>query len=193
MNMMKVFGQIGSNMIKTLTGVKGSVNKTISLGKEYGINIKVPKFSKDILRNLRWAGRGAGGITGGILGTGFGTAAGGPIGGVVGGAVGSIVGGTGTWATSKIAKGAFFGALKYPKTTFGLGLTGISTYSFAKPILGEALANQKTNRPTNPAVSRHVVGPGFVQFGNSPRVQMPANNIGATGDLTLSLYKKRHK
>ena len=48
------------------------------------------------------------------------------------------------------------------------------------------------NRPTNPAMPMNKVGPGFVNFGSSPRVRMPHNNLGATGDLTLSMHKLRH-
>lgn len=159
----------------TLRNAQGRFSKL-----DFGI--KLPTIEN--VNRLRRAGRITGAAAGGLLG--------GAVGGLPGAGIGAAVGGGGMFVGGKALKGAFFGSLKYPKSAFGIGLVATSIYSFTKPLIGAPLVNQKMNRSTNPAIPTTKIGPGFVPFGNSPRVRMPHNNIGATGDLTLSLHKLRH-
>lgn len=176
---------------KTGPGWTGILSKLNMPAKITEGSAKFAQRSKSFLNKMdrmrtigRITGATGGSIAGGAAGLAFGAGALGSLGLAAGG---GLVGGGGIYAASKIAKFAGLGIMKYPKTTASIGITGISGYSFIKPII-----SSKLNRPTNPALPSTAVGPGYVTFGNSPRIRMPHNNLGATGDLTLSAYKLRH-
>lgn len=125
------------------------------------------------------------------------SAIGATLGGLIGGPVGIPLGAMGLHgaraATTFGVKSAFKFGFRHPNLA-AFGALGIhSSYNFAKPILGPRLMETQYNRPTNPALPpRRAMGPGYVTMGNQPRVRLPHNNLGATGDLTLALRKLRH-
>lgn len=177
-------------------GIGLSKNKRVALaGEHFGgmfgnfrkyFDIKVPtvenagKMASNLLRSVNIAGH-----------TGA-TAIGGTAGAFVGGPMGAGIGAGVSNVAFSLGKRAIKGSFNYPKTAFGVSLFGVGAYSLAKPIIAPRIMRNKLNRPTNPAVPSRAVGPGFVTMGNSPRIRVPHNNLGATGDLTLSQYKLRH-
>ena len=166
---------------------KGIVSKTRPPSSDGSKFFKYLNRARKIGRVGGAMGGTIGGVAMGVSSVGPKVVAGSAINGLVGGVAGGVVGGFGIHLASKAVKYTTLGTLKYPKIAGMAGIGALSAYSLIKPII-----SSKMNRPTNPALPSRAVGPGYVTFGNSPRVSMPHNHLGATGDLTLSSYKLRH-
>jgi len=170
-------------MGKGAAAAASGMKKASSLVSGAGPRLHVMKQQATFLRGF------TGAAIGGYAGYKKDEGAGGAL---MGATAGLGLGFAAPWMAKKAAQGVFFGALKHPKLTAGVGFTALSAYSFGKPIVGSPLLEQRMNRPTNPAINTRGGGPGYVTLGNSPRIRTPHNNLGATGDLTLSMHKLRH-
>ena len=82
-------------------------------------------------------------------------------------------------------------AAKHPKAATAIGITGMGIGGALRGSY-RAAVNAEPQRIYNeqqPATT----GPGYVTYGNNKQRGMSANNLGATGALSLALHKTRHR